>query len=266
MALPPGRHLEGKDQGASLTRRARGQASVVVVKPGRSVLPAALLLVVAALLSGGAYAAGKVTGAQIAKNAISSKQVKNGSLKPADLSAAAKAGLAGPKGPPGPAGAVGPAGPAGPAGPQGAKGDTGATGATGAQGPAGATGPAGPAGAQGPKGDTGATGPTGPTGPQGLNGVPGASGVLGMSMLTTSTTFTGGQTKTVFTTTCGNDRALIGWAIDPAINQDVFTVISTKYVTSVTSNNLPVQVGVRIRNDNGGGQSMILDSLCAAVS
>ena len=271
--LTPGRATRfAKDQGATLTRRWTGPASILPMNLGRHPLPglarstAVLGLLLVVVLSGGAFATGKITGKQIAKNAITSKHVKDGSLSSKDLSASAQAGLTGPQGPPGAVGAVGPAGAAGAAGPQGPKGDTGAAGATGAQGAQGATGPVGPAGAQGPKGDTGATGPTGPVGPQGLNGAPGASGVLGMSMVTTSTSFTGGQTKTVFTTTCGNDRALIGWAIDPGINQDVFTVTSTKYVTSVNSNNLPVQVGVRIRNDNGGVQAMTLDSLCAAVS
>jgi hypothetical protein len=236
------------------------------VKLGRSALPTLLVVLLAVVLSGGAFAAGKISGKQIARNAITTKKVKDGSLTAADLSANARAGLTGPQGPPGAAGAVGPTGPAGATGPQGPKGDTGGTGATGSQGPAGPTGATGAAGPQGPKGDIGATGPAGPQGPQGLNGLPGASGVLGLGMIQTSTTFTGGQTKTVFTTACANNKALVGWAIDPGINQDVFTVLSTKYVTSVNSANLPVQVGVRIRNDNGGGQSMIIDSLCATVS
>ncbi|WGX99350.1 hypothetical protein [Nocardioides sp. L-11A] len=66
---------------------------------------AVLALVVA--MSGGAYAAGKITGKQIAKNAISSKHLKDGQVTAADLSADAKAAAAGPAGPRGAAGAPG---------------------------------------------------------------------------------------------------------------------------------------------------------------
>lgn len=65
------------------------------------------------VLGGGAYAA-----TQLPKNSVGSKQLKNGSITLAKLSAAAKKSLKG---------ATGPAGPAGPAGP---KGDTGSPGAT----------------------------------------------------------------------------------------------------------------------------------------
>ncbi|GAA1534659.1 hypothetical protein [Nocardioides humi] len=66
---------------------------------------ATLALVVA--LSGGAYAAGKITGKQIAKNAITSKHIRNGQVTAADLAADAKAAATGPVGPRGAAGAPG---------------------------------------------------------------------------------------------------------------------------------------------------------------
>ena len=62
--------------------------------------PIAALVLAAALGAGGAVAAGKITGKQIAKNAVSSKHIKNGTIKLKDLSAAAQPG-AGPQGPPG---------------------------------------------------------------------------------------------------------------------------------------------------------------------
>lgn len=92
---------------------------------------AATLALVLALGTGGAYAAGKITGKQIAANAITSSKIKNGTIAPVDLSSATKRTMAGPAG---------------------ATGARGATGATGARGATGATGPAGPAGSTGPRG------------------------------------------------------------------------------------------------------------------
>jgi hypothetical protein len=69
---------------------------------------ATLALVLA--MSGTAYAAGKISGKQIAKNAIASKHIKNGSVRAVDLAADAKAATTGPTGP---TGATGPAGPQG---------------------------------------------------------------------------------------------------------------------------------------------------------
>ena len=83
---------------------------------------AATLALVLALGTGGAYAAGKITGKQIAANAITSSKIKNGTIAPVDLSSATKRTMAGPAG---------------------ATGARGATGATGATGPAGSTGPRG---------------------------------------------------------------------------------------------------------------------------
>jgi hypothetical protein len=100
-----------------------------IARPSKSMVVALLALFLA--LSGTATAAKLITGKQIARNAITGKHVKNGSLGPADFN-----------------GSV-----AGPAGPQGPKGDTGP------QGPKGDTGP------QGPRGEVG------PQGPKGFNGV-----------------------------------------------------------------------------------------------
>ncbi|CAM3238980.1 hypothetical protein NODU109028_05830 [Nocardioides dubius] len=62
-----------------------------------------------ALALGGtaAVAAEKIGGSQIAKNAITSKHVKNGQIGTADLSAAARRGMVGPRGAAGAAGAPG---------------------------------------------------------------------------------------------------------------------------------------------------------------
>src|SRR5690242_15115686 len=89
-------------------------------KPSAAMCVALLALFVA--LGG---TAGAVTGM------IGSAQIKDGSIMPVDLSAAAKKVMTGPRGP---------AGPQGPAGP---------TGTPGLQGLPGATGPAGPAGPSG---------------------------------------------------------------------------------------------------------------------
>jgi hypothetical protein len=100
-------------------------------------------------LGGSSYAA--VT--QIAKNSVSSTQVRDRSLLARDF----KRGQL----------KRGPAGPVGPAGPAGR------TGTAGAVGPAGSVGPAGPAGPAGPMG------PAGPAGPKGSQGPSGVVGVLG---------------------------------------------------------------------------------------
>lgn len=71
------------------------------------------------------------TGSAVAASAITSAQIKDGTIQAKDISAKAKKSL------------KGKAGPAGPAGAGGTKGADGAKGATGATGPAGATGAAG---------------------------------------------------------------------------------------------------------------------------
>jgi hypothetical protein len=88
----------------------------------------AYVALVAAVGTGSAFAAEKIGSRDVAKNAIRSKHVKDGSLRPADFASGALAG--------GAVGATGPQGPRGPEGPQGAPG------APGAQGPKGEAGAA----------------------------------------------------------------------------------------------------------------------------
>ncbi len=82
---------------------------------------ASTLALTLALSTGGAYAAGLITSGDIAKNAVTTKHIKNGTVKERDLNTAVKAKL----NTSGAAGLVGPAG------------ATGATGATGGTGPRG---------------------------------------------------------------------------------------------------------------------------------
>lgn len=155
------------------------------------VSPAMAVAVIAVVLA--------MTGSAVAaKQLISGRDIRKGTITADRLSRSARRALqgrvgpegpAGPKGDAGAVGAVGPAGPVGPqgergpqgaqgeqgpqgeqgvAGPRGAPGDKGDTGATGPQGPAGEQGPAGPAGEQGPAGPAGEQGPTGPQGPAGF--------------------------------------------------------------------------------------------------
>jgi len=72
------------------------------------------------------------TGTAVAAKAITSKDIKNGTIQLADLSAAARGALVGGRGP------QGPVGPAGGAGAQGPKGETGATGPAGTSAAGGA--------------------------------------------------------------------------------------------------------------------------------
>jgi hypothetical protein len=78
--------------------------------PGVAVL--VIALVVAA--SGGAVAAKKITGADVKNSSLTTKDIKDETLQPADFSAAAKSSLAGPAGPAGAKGAPGTAGAPGP--------------------------------------------------------------------------------------------------------------------------------------------------------
>ncbi len=80
--------------------------------------PAAVVAVVALVVagSGASYAAGKIDTGDLSKNAVTSKKIKNGTIKVKDMKGSAVAAL---KGATGPAGAAGPAGPAGAAGAQG---------------------------------------------------------------------------------------------------------------------------------------------------
>jgi hypothetical protein len=101
-----------------------------------------------------------VTGVQIKDGTIESRDVKNGTLRSADLSLQLAASLRRQRGPQGAAGTQGPAGLQGPAGP---KGDS---------GPQGAPGSQGVPGEQGLKGDPGTPGAAGPQGPPGATDLP----------------------------------------------------------------------------------------------
>jgi len=106
--------------------------------------PAMIIAVIAliAAMSGSAVADGvHAVAAKLKKGAVTSREIKDGSVRLADINKKDRATLKGAKGATGAAGAAG------------AVGATGATGATGAAGPKGATG------------DTGATGPQGDIGP-----------------------------------------------------------------------------------------------------
>ena len=100
--------------------------------------PALIVALVALMtgLGGSAIAASLITGKQIANDAITSRHVKNGSLKTSDLSPSTRAAMR-PASKPGPRGPIGPRGPEGAVGPQGP------------QGPQGEIGPVGPAGQDG---------------------------------------------------------------------------------------------------------------------
>ena len=129
---------------------------------------------------------GQVKNSDLAKNAVTSANVRNRSLlaqdfKFGELPRGAKGrpgrdGAAGPDGQKGPAGADGPRGPVGEDGPSGADGTDGTDGADGAPGKDGAPGPEGPAGPEGPQGRDGPHGPEGPQGPEGPEGPQGPEG------------------------------------------------------------------------------------------
>ncbi len=93
----------------------------------------AYVALTAAISTGGAYAAEKISSRDVAKSAIRSKHVKDGTLQPADFASTVRGGEAaagatgpqGPQGPQGPAGQQGQQGQQGPEGPQGARGEAG---------------------------------------------------------------------------------------------------------------------------------------------
>ena len=109
-------------------------------RPSAPMAVSVAALVVA--LGGTSYAATQIQTRDIAKDAVTSAKIADGTIKKADLSNGALT-----------------------AGPKGA---TGAPGAPGVQGPAGPAGDTGPAGDQGPSGVDGAPGATGPAGPAGV--------------------------------------------------------------------------------------------------
>ena len=86
----------------------------------------AYVALVAAIGTSGAYAAEKLGSHDIAKNAIRSKHVKDGSLRPADFAGQVLGNSSGGTGATGPQGPQGPQGPAGPRGEQGQPGADGA--------------------------------------------------------------------------------------------------------------------------------------------
>jgi hypothetical protein len=94
-----------------------------------------IAVIATALVVGGTASAGAII--------ITSKNIKDGTIQAADISAKAKRALkgnAGARGAAGPAGAAGPQGPAGPQGTPGAQGAPGAQGVQGIQGPPGLAG------------------------------------------------------------------------------------------------------------------------------
>ncbi len=143
-------------------------------------------------LGGSAVAAtGLIHAGDIAPGAVTSRAIKDGGIKPQDLSSTTRS-LFGAVG--GPAGAKGEGGSAGGAGDNGARGETGASGnagSNGANGPngadgtngtnglAGTNGAAGAKGADGAAGANGANGANGPNGANGANGVDGTNGTNG---------------------------------------------------------------------------------------
>jgi hypothetical protein len=203
----------------------------------RLLAPGVVLATILALaLAGGSYAAGKITGKQIAKNAITSKHVKDGSLATADLSPAAVAAL---KGAPSVKGATGAPGPTGPAG------------ATGPQGSAGAQGPQGPAGAQGPQGPAGAQGPQGP------------AGILGLVKVETADSVAGNAEKTTWAN-CPAGKVLISWALSNAANID--DLVTTPKHAGYDLFGFPTGIGIRVSNLVPGTNGYTLVALCASRS
>ena len=109
-------------------------------RPSHATIVAYLALFVA--LGGTSVAAvslqrGSVTGKHVARNAITSPKVKNGSLRAVDFRAGdlpRATGIPGAVGPPGASGSPGGAGPAGPAGPTGRAGSSGTDGEPGTPG------------------------------------------------------------------------------------------------------------------------------------
>jgi hypothetical protein len=98
--------------------------------------PAIVVAVVAlmAALGGTAVAGSLITGKQIASDSITSRHVRNGSLKYADLAPSMRSAMQKPDAEPGPQGPAGPGGQSGPQGLQGKQGEGGL------QGPAGQDG------------------------------------------------------------------------------------------------------------------------------
>lgn len=222
------------------------------------------LVVLLSWLTGTSYGAGKVSGKvsgqQIATNAVVSKHVKDGSLATADFAASAR----GASGTPGAAGADGVVGAAGAAsttgGPKGPVGNAGATGATGAPGAAGGVGALGALGPKGPVGNAGAAGPVGPSGPRGEDA---ADGVIGLVKMKYTSFYLGLQVDDALLPACPGNKIVIDMQIDPSINQDVYTILNKKYV-AMDANGLPRQMSMRIRNDSVSNQDIAFDLICVS--
>lgn len=202
-------------------------------------VPTLVVSWLAVLLAGGGvgYAATKYTGKDIASSAVSSKQVKDGSLVTADVLPDTVAAMSAK----GAAGAVGATGPAGPAG------------------PAGTAGGQGPAGAKGPNGLQGAPGPQGLQGPAGAQG---PSGIKGLQIVSVNDTVNGTSEKTTFVGCTALGKVVVGWAFGPSVNHDNL-LATAKYVYNGAG--LPETVGIRVVNQ-GATNGYTVMALCATSS
>jgi hypothetical protein len=145
---------------------------------GRRFTPAMIvaMIALAVALSGTAAAGTKL---------ITGGQIKNGTIKLADLHSSVKAAI---------------------------KGESHTSGAQGSAGAQGAQGPAGPQGAAGAKGDTGATGTPGPAGKDGRDGKDGLSGLVTRHYDyikgVTEPGYPGAGSGAIATVACDNDPAV----------------------------------------------------------
>jgi collagen triple helix repeat protein len=211
------------------------------------------LLALLVALGGVSYAAvelpnNSVKSRHIAKSAVRSADLKDGSVQPRDLSRSVKTRLLGSAGPPG---AAGPIGPAGLPGAQGPKGDT------------GAPGPKGDTGAQGPKGDTGARGPKGDTGAQGATGAPGTQGPPGTArsygLVQSNGQLVADRSKNagVLKTGTGFYCVLPSGGVDPSTT----TIVATLSADSIFAS---LDRGISIRTDpcvvNGLGSGFVVET------
>lgn len=220
----------------------------------RLLAPGVVLAAVLALaLAGGSYAAGKITGKQIAKNAITSKHVKDGSLGAADLSPAALAVLKSGSGEKGANGATGAPGPQGSTGPQGAAGPQGNPGPQGATGPQGTTGPQGP---QGPQGATGAAGPQGPAGVLGLQAV---LYTTVDSQATPQANVVANNAEVTRWYKCPAGKFLMNWTL---ANVNIDNIFVTPTVGTADAFHRVSEVGLRISNTGSTSLSFNVNLMC----
>jgi hypothetical protein len=210
------------------------------VSTRRISVPALVVAWLAVLLgsSGFGYAATKYTGKDIASSAVASKQVKDGSLKTADVLPDTVAAMSA----------------------RGAKGDVGATGPAGPPGPTGTAGVQGPAGAKGP---TGFQGAPGPQGLQGGAGAQGPSGIKGMQVVSVDDSVAGASEKTTWVGCTALGKVVIGWGFGPSVNHDNL-LATPKYVNNGAG--LPESVGIRVVNQAAGTNGYTVMALCATSS